>query len=210
MQLWLEDLSRGIPVILPDAVQWHVGWTVFCFEQAEHTRPVHMTVVFKNEKKDPITVNWQLSLTVDHRRAYNDRNKAVENGAITLALLLIRELTEYTAFEVLQQRQRLDYRLVPQSTLDDDFVIFNEEVFLEVSGILAEQKGNTVSTRLREKRKHLTPAHLGLSASTSTKIFVAVVAFRNQDKQKPEAQIQIEEVVWQSSNWRSEHDGYRS
>jgi hypothetical protein len=132
MQLWLEDLSRGIPVILKGDAAFYVHNTMACFDRNNHQSDISLKV--SGEYQWEPEVHWQEDVTDDLRNAYNDIGKMVDFGACTIALLLIRELTEYTAVRQSAIGTTIDYYLEPK--IADDTRLFKDAVRLEVSGIL--------------------------------------------------------------------------
>jgi hypothetical protein len=91
------------------------------------------------------------------RRCYNDLVAATELGAYGVAIMLILNLTEYTAIEQSRKGTAFDYWLGKK----DDVFPFDKQACLEVSGILKgddsvmNNRSKEKITRLQEKKNPL-------------------------------------------------------
>jgi hypothetical protein len=99
-------------------------------------------------------VIWPASLeSPSIQRAFN-RDDASEKGAEAIALLWIRDRTQYTAINRSATGTGIDYWLGPKDS--DPELIFNSACArLEVSGIHRENSGNTVNARVSLKRQQV-------------------------------------------------------
>jgi hypothetical protein len=154
MKLELESLRDGIPVLTDAAAGFYKENCMVCLHYGGHTSGVSLTTIY-GKNQYGIEIHWSGEVTEHLLRAYADRNKVVDFGACAIALLLIRELTEYTAVEQSVIGTTIDYYLAPKSQVQDDILIFNNKIRLEVSGILSENEGNTVDSRIKDKRRRL-------------------------------------------------------
>jgi hypothetical protein len=100
-------------------------------------------------------IQWSGETTEQLVRAYRDPIRLADNAACAIALLVVREMTPYTAVEQSVVGTTIDYYLARQGRSDD--LIFNNVARLEVSGILTETEENTVDRRVSEKRRRLRP-----------------------------------------------------
>jgi hypothetical protein len=165
----LETLSERIPVITPEAVGFYKQNCMVCLDKNGHPSGVILRVDDRSDGEKMFAVCWNGEVTEQMQRAFRDTLKATDFAACAIALLLIRELTEYTAIEQSAVGTTIDYWLGHQSDADD-VLIFNNKARLEVSGILTENKDNTVEARTRAKLRRLSPKG-GLPA------LIAVVEF---------------------------------
>ncbi|MDM8519458.1 hypothetical protein QUF64_05370 [Anaerolineales bacterium HSG6] len=166
-ELNLESLENGIPVIPTGAAQFYKQNCMVCLYQHGHKSGVNLTVEYQDTEL-VFTVSWLDEVDETLLRAYADLIRATDHAACGLALLLIRELTDYTAIEQACIGTTIDYYLVPKKT--DGDLIFNDTARLEVSGILQENRANTVQARINQKQKRLKPS-LGLPT------FIVVIEF---------------------------------
>jgi len=140
---------------------------IVCLDNQGHHSRVELEVVY-GEQRETVEIRWTGEVTGELRKAYGDLVRATDNGAVALALLLIREFTEYTTVEQAAIGTTIDYYLSakpPNSTL-----IFNNTARLEVSGILWESKTNTVDSRVKSKLERL-------KADNGLPTFIVVVEF---------------------------------
>ena len=98
---------------------------------------------------------------LSRRITFRDRIQTLSNPNLTvyspcaIVLLLIQEFTEFTAIEQSVIGTTIDYYLGHQN--QNDNLIFNNTARLEVSGILEENKKNTVENRIKRKLNRLKP-----------------------------------------------------
>lgn len=149
----LESLADGNPVITANAVGFYVENCMVCFENQKHKSGVQLKLILDNIE-EKATFNWSRSITQQILNAYRDLRRATDHASCAIALLLLREFTQYQAIEQANIGTTIDYYLSPKST-ENDKLIFNSSAYLEVSGILQENPGNTIDQRIRSKRNRL-------------------------------------------------------
>jgi hypothetical protein len=125
---------------------------MICFDNQGHKSGVMLEVEYE-ETTHTFEVCWQGEVTEELKRSYRDLVQATNHAACTIALLLVRELTEFTTIEQAAIGTTVDYYLSPKDK--DETLIFNHTARLEVSGILAENENNTVQSRVRSKIRRL-------------------------------------------------------
>jgi len=153
-KLTIESLSNGIPAIPKDAVAFYKHNCMVCFHHNGHKRGVRLIVNY--DGKDHIyEVNWKGYITKRLLNAYKEKKRATDFAACTLSLILVRELTEYTAIEQSCIGTTIDYYLKLKK--QDGDMIFNYSARLEVSEILTETEDNTIEGRINQKIKRLKP-----------------------------------------------------
>jgi len=150
----LDSLSQGIPVIAPGAAGFYRHNCMVCFDSQGHSSGVDLSLE-REDGRTSLPVRWAGAVDTRMKNAYADLRKATEHAACAVALLLVRELTEFTAFEQSSIGTTVDYYLTPQAP--DETLIFNRAARLEASGILKEQGSNTVEERVKEKLERLKP-----------------------------------------------------
>lgn len=154
----LENLAHGIPVIPEEAVGFYKHNCIVCFHSQGHSAGVEIEVQYR-DTSETFVVLWEGEVTEQILRAYRDERKTTDFGACAVSLLLVRELTEYTAIEQSNVGTTIDYYLVKkEQAQQDDTLIFNGiTAYLEVSGIRCETLDNTVADRFKEKQRRLNP-----------------------------------------------------
>lgn len=148
-KLHLEDLANKAKAITPDAVGFYKENCMVCFHSQGHSSGIHLFVEYKDDRRK-FEILWSGSVTEQMLRAYVDNNKTTDFGACVIALLLLPELTEFSAYEQSSVGTTIDYYLVAKEVYDDT-LIFNYSARLEVSGIRAESPTNTVDSRIKQK-----------------------------------------------------------
>lgn len=153
--LVLESISEQIPAVIPEFASFFKVNCMVCFYSQGHNSGVTLEMHYIDHI-DYVKVLWDGEVTPQHERACQDERKTTDYGACALALLYIREFTEFTAFEVSAFGSTVDYELIHkndiESAINDDTYIFKyTKAYLEVSGIRTEAKDNTVSGRVQEK-----------------------------------------------------------
>ncbi len=148
----LESLGNGIPVMQPEAVGFYKQNCMVCFHLQGHRSGVPLRV-HTEDSENTFEILWNGKVTEQMLRSYADLTRATDNAACAIALLLIRELTDFTTIEQSYIGTTIDYYLAPK--IQDETLIFNHSARLEVSGILKENKKNTVQARVNRKIKRL-------------------------------------------------------
>jgi hypothetical protein len=163
--LSLESLYNTIQVIPFDAAGFYELCCLVCLDSQSHKSGVTLRAIY-TEKWNYFTVSWNRSITEKDKISFADMVSTTEFAACALALLLVQELTNFKVIRQAVRGTTIDYYLGLTNANND--LLFNNVARLEVSGILKENKSNTVDGRLREKAKRLKP---GLPA------IIAVVEF---------------------------------
>jgi hypothetical protein len=168
-RLTIESLGPDVSVIPVEAVGFYKHNCMICLDKYGYQSGVQVKV-HHDDQNDNFEVCWNGVVTEEIRRAYRDQNKATDFAACSIALLLVPQLTEFTAVEQSNVGTTIDYYLAPKT--QDDTLIFNHAARLEVSGILEENKDNTVDGRIQRKVRRLKPDPRG-----SLPTFIVVVEF---------------------------------
>lgn len=109
-------------------------------------------------------VTWQFEPDPKSDKAYADHERVAEDAATILALESVRLLTGLAGLQRSRKGTRIDYYLTRS---DDDTLIFNDATKLEVSGIFAQSRTNTVPARRKKKVDRLpSPGGPGHTRST--------------------------------------------
>jgi hypothetical protein len=146
-KLLLSDLKAGIPALTEVAGAYMVEACLVCMEDQSHQSGVLLSVAgtFSAE----YSINWEGTVTDSMRRYWKDEEVTTEHAAYGIAILLVRELTGYTAVERSSKGPGFDYWL--GNNTDDD-LIFQNMARLEVSGIRSGSD-KSVGQRVKQKLK---------------------------------------------------------
>jgi hypothetical protein len=150
-KLTLESLEE-IPVVM-EAAAFYKQNCMVCLDNQGHRSGVDLGVMYKGSN-ETCHVYWSGDVTDQLRRARADLVEAVKFAADAITFLLVQELTDFTTIEQATRGTTVDYYLAPKSQ-KDNLLIFNRAVRLEISGILAENEGNTVEGRVKKKLDRL-------------------------------------------------------
>jgi hypothetical protein len=130
-----------------------------CLEKVEHQSGVFLNVFSKSEKDisseagpKRLGLVWN-KVTQQMNRAWNDETEAIEQGAAGIAILILHKLLGLYVFERSCKKNGFDYWLSEEDL--SEMYPFQKDKVLEASGILKENKGNSVEKRKREKIKRL-------------------------------------------------------
>jgi hypothetical protein len=165
----LDTLSTNIPVITNEGAGFYKENCMICLDNQGHISGVGLSVDYRGNN-DRFDIVWTGHVTDPLKNAYRDLIRATDYGACAIALLLLRELTDYKAIEQAVIGTTVDYFLI--SDYGDDTLIFNHSARLEVSGILKESPMNTVRARISAKQRRLKP-------STTLPALIIIVEFSN-------------------------------
>lgn len=150
-KLNLDTLKSKLPGITEG--QGYFLWeaVVLCLEANGHQSGVTLIVTGKFEEQ--FQIQWTGKTTPEMRQSWGDAKEATEYGAMALAVLIILDLTNFVVSGRSRQGTRVDYFLVSETLSNTPFP--EPEAALEVSGILKQSRGNTISMRINDKIKRL-------------------------------------------------------
>lgn len=147
-QLDLDSLSTEIPVMTPGYAGYCKESCMVCLESQGHSSGVTLSVDWGGDNEN-LTVRWVGSADSQMKAAHHEPTTATDAGACAIALLLVRELTDYTAVQQAAIGTTVDYFLARRPL--DDTLVFNHAARLEASGIREEKGTNTVSARANRR-----------------------------------------------------------
>jgi len=150
-KLNLDILKNKLPGITEG--QGYFLWEaiILCLEANGHQSGVTLIVTGKFEEQ--FQIEWSGKITPEMRQSWGDVKEATEYGAMALAVLIILNLTNFVVSGRSRQGTSVDYFLVSAALSTTPFP--EPEAALEVSGILKQRRGNTISMRINDKVKRL-------------------------------------------------------
>lgn len=153
-QLRLESLADRIPVITEEAVGYYKQNCMVCFHRNGHKSGVRL-ITHHLGSNDIWEVFWLGDVTEQLLKNYPRVPRVTEDAACAIALLFIRECTDFTGIEMSVLGTSIDYYLAPKNQDQDIDLLFNHTARLEASGILEENENNTVEKRINDKLNRL-------------------------------------------------------
>lgn len=169
VMLDLNDLNDGLPGVTPALGSALAHAAAVCLELQGHDQGVPLSVTGDSEKTYRLV--WP-EVDDQARRTWADSQEATEKGATAIAMMLIKNDTDYTVVERAAKGTGIDYWLGH----NQEEPPFQNMARLEVSGIL--NGGGTdgevtraIDRRVREKIKQTLPSSGSLPA------FVVVIEF---------------------------------
>lgn len=147
--LHLNKLKEGIPGITKAIGAFLAEAAAFCFDAQGHKPGVILKIT--GDFEEEFSVFWTDKINKSVKKAWADKKEATEYAATAIALLLIRELTDFSVSKRLRQGERADYFLEKRNAENDS----TTEAILEVSGIFEEKLSNTVNMRLGVKKANI-------------------------------------------------------
>lgn len=173
-KIYLKNLENEIPEISGAFRAIMLEAAQYCLNVSGHKSGV--TLKISGAFKETIQLFWDKStISKEERITWRDTKEATRYAAKGIAILLIKELTEYTHFERLYQGLGIDFFL----SEENENVAGRMLSRLEVSGLFKETKGNTLDIRINNKKNQVKKSDfLGFS------VYIVVVEF-----EKPSAKI---------------------
>lgn len=148
----LAKLFEGLPGLTKRHGGAHYEAALICLEKHHHQSGVQCHLNSLNENLSTLELVWAEEITEQTRNSWNDISEATEWGAAGIAILVILECTEYTVIRCSKKGTGFDYWLGYKKDVDNlGENVLKDEARLEVSGILSEQKGNTVKQRVKKR-----------------------------------------------------------
>jgi hypothetical protein len=120
----------------------------------------------KNMYDEPMQIHWETIPTTEMFNTYRDENRMTDYGAMCIALLLAKYLTNYKSIFSSQKGDGVDFWLSETNDL------FDISARLEISGIRKASTTNNIQTRLRIKLQQITK-----SDGTAKPAFVSIIEF---------------------------------
>ena len=170
-ELVLSKLAEGIPALSPAVGKTMAEACAVCLDNQKHKKGVELNVELREDTSSTHTFtlkDWE-DVTDLLKRCWNDLPYTTEQAAYGIAILLICELTEFTAIERAKKGTGFDYWLGKKEFEED--LPFKREARLEVSGILLGSKA-LLENRMKIKLKQTIP-----SDGTALPAYTVVVEF---------------------------------
>lgn len=161
-KLSLDDLMTGIPSLSPGVAISYAEAGAVCLDGQGHAIGIEMDVKGSYAKR--FSLDWP-EVTEQMKNSWHDDQVATENGACGVALLLVKELTDYSFVQRSRKSTGFDYWL--GSTNNS---LFQNMARLEVSGIRSGGE-NLISGRKNIKTKQIDKSNTHLPG------FVVIVEF---------------------------------
>lgn len=139
----LEHLSRRFPHIPPACGTYLAQAGTICLDGQGHASGVKLQV--KGSDATEVAIKWRMDVTEPMRRFWKDPNVAVEEGAVGIAILLVRQIKGLTVVERAETTTGVDWWL---GTEDD---LFQTKARLEVSGIMKGDE-KAINNRVSKKK----------------------------------------------------------
>jgi hypothetical protein len=150
-ELHLDSLDQNIPAITSRQAGVHMEACVWCLLECNHKNGVLLTVREGDQQK-VYRLLWPQGAVdlASLLRAYNKDN-GPEQGAEAIALLLVREQTDYTAIQRSVTSTGIDYWLGYKDDIISGQIFSPSSARLEVSGILRQSEANRLRARVQRK-----------------------------------------------------------
>jgi hypothetical protein len=177
LKIDLSQLSFGIMGLTPEFGNFLLQACAVCLEHVGHADGV--TGKLTEAQDDDLIFNWSMIIDEQVKRNWADMQETTEYGATGIAILLAKDFSEHNCVERASKGGGFDYWI----GAEDDFGIFQRKDKLEISGILVEQEGNSLQSRLKQKEKQIlkdtsngTRSHVCVTEFSSPKVGYKIIA----------------------------------
>jgi hypothetical protein len=158
--LHLDDLRKGCSGIIPSWGDFMADCALFSFASQGHQSGVLMNVQTDNGN-ELYTITWEGVMDFEMEKSMNDDERATDNAAMCIAILLVLNRTPYTAFIPSRKKSGIDFWLFLKEPKSLHYSFADAR--LEISGIRKESRTNTLSIRLKLKKVQVKKSnHLGI------------------------------------------------
>lgn len=161
----LGDLKSGMPGISAIEGANLYENCVVALHNRGHQMPV--ILVAKGLKTTNYSLIWEDTYNQQLERTYNDLQSVTERAAVGISVILAIKETEYTIIERSRKGTGFDYMLGDKAD-----PLFTPKARLEISGIMKETEGNTISSRFLQKTSQVKK-----SDCTSLPAYISIVEF---------------------------------
>jgi hypothetical protein len=142
----LEQLRENLDFIVTSMSAYMCDCLVACLSEENHKAGLILKVETE-DKEYNFQLEWTTKITPHLIGATRDEERTTEWAAMGIAVLLARELTEYSCIFTRRKGEGIDF------CLSNNGEIFSCDARLEVSGIRKESATNTLEKRLRIKKR---------------------------------------------------------
>jgi hypothetical protein len=149
--LHLDDLRNGCSGILPSLGSFMCDCAIYMFASQGHLSGMTLQVQTDNGNTDYV-ITWDGGLSLQMLRSMNDEERAIDYGAMCIAIFLVRHLTEYQHFIFSKKGTGVDFILFQEDPKDTNQ---KADARLEISGIRQESRTNTIVIRHKLKKKQV-------------------------------------------------------
>ena len=161
----LSDICHGTPgITLVEGANLYEN-SIVALHNMGHPSPVELQM--EGVRTEPFSLVWDDTFDNQMSRTYADEQSVTERAAVAVSVMLALRTTAYTVIERSRKGTGFDYMLG-----DSEDPLFMPKARLEVSGIMRETDGNTVTRRFEQKA-----AQTDRSDSTCLPAYVSVVEF---------------------------------
>lgn len=161
----LEQLRENIDFIGVSMSAYMCDCLVVCLSEENHSTGLILKVETE-DKKYSFQLEWTTKITPHLIGATRDKERTTEWAAMGLALLLVRELTEYPYVFTSRKGLGTDF------ALSKNAIQMTEDAYIEISGIRKGSPTNTLKRRLIIKKSQTEP-----SDALNTPIFISITEF---------------------------------
>lgn len=168
----LEKLKNGVMGLSPTICTHFMHACAECLDHHGHADEISFSKT--NDPETSYNLMWSKN-PEEVKRGLKDMQEVTEWGATAIALLMAEQESECSIAERSAKGTGIDWWLGED---DDDYGIFQKKARLEISGILAENKNNTIEKRVKEKI-----AQTKVSNNTGLKAHISITDFKSPKTQ---------------------------
>ncbi len=147
----LNDLKDGRFGVSKNIGPFLAEAALVCLDLNQHSPGT--TLSLSGFSEESFILDWTDTVTPEISKSWKDLKEATEYGATAIAALLIFPISGLIIAGRVPQVEQSDYVLQSPDNYRND--ANNPEAFLEVSGILNENVGNTINMRVERKKRHI-------------------------------------------------------
>ena len=147
----LSEIIQDFPGVTIKQTAHHAEACLVCLDNQNHSSGTLIDI--SGDLNFPIILSWSDAVDEKLVRSWGDLQEATEYGATALAILIVKEYSDYTIIERSAKGPGFDYFLLEEDIYDENELFPQASSRLEVSGILKATKDNEIRARVREKLK---------------------------------------------------------
>jgi hypothetical protein len=161
----LEQLRENLDYLVASMSAYMCDCLVVCLSEENHNTGLILTVDTE-DKTYNFRIEWTTKITPHLIGATRDEERTTEWAAMGIAVLLVRELTDYPYIYTRRKGEGIDFCLSKNDT------IFSYDARLEVSGIRKESLKNTLKQRIAVKKRQTERSDV-----SNTPVFISITEF---------------------------------
>lgn len=127
-------------------------WAAVALDKFHPDSKAIIKCLIDENAEESITIEWDSEFS---KAAMKEDKDMANHGGVALAMFIMSVLLDYKYAEQSEIGDGVDYRFMKSEPNEDDLNFLENYHYVEVSGILIENKSNTLKARIKDKHDQI-------------------------------------------------------